>query len=373
MCPATKWEPTLKSLHDKLSCDVLDTLPLPLLLVAGSCARAEYEKTLQSSARRLTLILEPTLVLSFDLDFRAHQLRRMTAYIDHPAAMLFGRVSAANSAACLDATLNFYLWLIGKSHDPVSLQRRYMRFGKGLPPLTAPIAELDAAMEKELNEGRVLNEREYSRDFRAWAEGFLGRHPQQFIDNGMSLALAVRQELLLNAKHLTGNAKLMPELRKKLLNGDFFEYSHMKNKNGSVQHRVYFRGVAIFLPIDASSQAVYIKCNLTAEGIDHQKPCGEDTLEGDPARRLGVKVIYKTKANGNEISTWYSQRGDKNTIKLNSLVDFLEGKGDAYTKNQPRRFLDRNKTRGRFSTSYTKGVAAVQSSTQKESNLVEMF
>lgn len=232
MCPATKWKPALKSLHDKLSCD---THSLALLPVAGSCARAEYyEKTLQSSARRLTLILEPALVLSFSLDFRAHRLRRIAAHINRPAAMLFGKALSAESTACLDAALNFYLWLIGKSHDPVSLQRRYTRFGKGLPPQATPIAEVDAMMEKEVYEGRVLSEREYSRGFRASVEGFLGQHPRQLIDNGMFLALAVRQELLLNAKHLLGNAKLMLELLKKLLYGDYFECSHMKNNNSSV-------------------------------------------------------------------------------------------------------------------------------------------
>jgi hypothetical protein len=43
LCPAKRWKRLVKNLHDALSCDTWAMLPLPLVVVAGSCARMHYE------------------------------------------------------------------------------------------------------------------------------------------------------------------------------------------------------------------------------------------------------------------------------------------------------------------------------------------
>ena len=50
-CPTTQRTKTQCSLHDALSCDLLETLPFPLLIIAGSCAKKQYHKTLSSRAK----------------------------------------------------------------------------------------------------------------------------------------------------------------------------------------------------------------------------------------------------------------------------------------------------------------------------------
>lgn len=118
-------------------------------------------------------------------------------------------------------------------------------------------------------------------------------------------------------------------------------------------YRIYFRGAAIHIPTDAISGDVQVKCDLVAEGVDHAHRCAKDALEGDPAGRLDMMVTYRSGPKGEETCMWCSQKGGKNVKQLNSFVDFLEGKDDAHTCKQSRRFLDRNATSGRSSISYT--------------------
>lgn len=82
------------------------------------------------------------------------------------------------------------------------------------------------------NDDRICGEHEYSRELRAWAEGLLNVCPGNLIDRGVSLAAAVKETLLTEAKYLPGNAKKMPDLRKRLLNNGPFSCSHMSHING---------------------------------------------------------------------------------------------------------------------------------------------
>lgn len=137
------------------------------------------------------------------------------------------------------------------------------------------------------------------------------------------------------------------KLRTRLLSGDIFKCTPMKNTKGRPSGRVYFRGVAIIIPPDADVKTVFVRCAQA-----HPEMCCEAQPQ-DPARRLAVRVEYDSVDDGRKHAFWYSQKGDANTQKINSLVDYLEGRDEEYTENQPRRFLDRNKTRGRTSISYT--------------------
>ena len=124
-------------------------------------------------------------------------------------------------------------------------------------------------------------------------------------------------------------------------------------KNDTNLGRVYFRGVALMVPQIADFSTVRVQCDLSPEDVDHTTPCATDTIDQDPARRLGVKLTYNFQTTGLLQFVWCKQGGKANTMKLNSLVDFLMGKDEGYTESQPRRFLDRSKIYGRTSISYT--------------------
>lgn len=72
-----------------------------------------------------------------------------------------------------------------------------------------------------------------------------------------------------------------------------------------------------------------------------------------PAVRLGIKLKFKSTLDGQMKELWATLSGEDNTKKLNSLVDFLDGKDEQWTEQQPRRFLDQKKGRGRPKPSYT--------------------
>lgn len=87
--PATKWSKSLRSSHNTMSSHLLSILPLPLLAIAGDCAKKGYRKTLLKKTRRLRVGISSEAIIEFDLDFSADSLSRITAYVPHPSAIFF--------------------------------------------------------------------------------------------------------------------------------------------------------------------------------------------------------------------------------------------------------------------------------------------
>ena len=141
------------------------------------------------------------------------------------------------------------------------------------------------------------------------------------------------------------------ELRRKLRLGSTFPCTEMKNK--SKMGRTCFRNVQVLIPGGADFKTVFIQCDLAPNGSFHPHACATEFREDDPAKRLGIKLKFNFKVSNEEKELWVTLGGECNTKKLNSLVDFLEGKDEDWTERQPRRFLDRNKFRGRMKISYT--------------------
>lgn len=142
------------------------------------------------------------------------------------------------------------------------------------------------------------------------------------------------------------------ELRRKLLEGDLFHCGR-GNINGRLYGRVSFRGIQIWIPEEADAASVWIHCFMVPMGSQHPSQCCNTGPLDDPCRRLGVKIRYVVATNRSEKEQWITWKGEKSAKKLNSLVDFLEHRNDIWTESQPRRFLDRNLSRGRKNIMYT--------------------
>ena len=141
------------------------------------------------------------------------------------------------------------------------------------------------------------------------------------------------------------------ELQRKLRLGNIFPCTEMKN--GTEMGRVCFRNVQVLVPEGADFKTVFIQCDLAPNGSRHSNACVTKLREDDPAKRLGIKLKFNFKVNNEEKELWATLGGEGNTKKLNSLFDFFEGKDEGWTEQQPRRFLDRNRFRGRMRISYT--------------------
>lgn len=193
-CPAKHWTNNLQRLHNTLSYEILEILPLPLLIIAGSCPKEQYRKTLSNGAKRLKLVLKPYSIIEFDLDFRSNGLRRITAYIDHPSACYFRPNLAVQNSVCQDAVLNVFLWLIGKRYSLSSFTTIQRKHQKGAPR-SAPLKELWQYVQSEKDIGRILKEQEYEQGFLTWARGFLKEDPTNILERRESIAGAICKDI----------------------------------------------------------------------------------------------------------------------------------------------------------------------------------
>lgn len=150
---------------------------------------------------------------------------------------------------------------------------------------------------------------------------------------------------------LRGRAVNNHQLRSRLLKGDDFKCTAMKN--GSSQGRIFVRDVHILILPEADFNRVLIRCHLAPQGRQHIERCSTKTISSDVANRLAIEIVYRSRSDHSIITKWCKYQGQIIVFKLNSLVDFLENKSEDFTATQSRRFLARNKSRGKRKISFT--------------------
>lgn len=194
-CPVTKWSRDLKVLHNDVSSDILEILPLPFLITGSSCARENLRKTLSKATKSLEVEIAPRIgILKLDLDFRHGTLHHMILHVHHPCSGFFANAkSKVAMAAQIDAGISFFLWLTGRKHDPDSFSRAYSQRCPHSRK-AAPLADMYSYVRKEREEQRLLCLEEYAPCFRAWAGRYLRVDPASVLLRGESLAgAAVRK------------------------------------------------------------------------------------------------------------------------------------------------------------------------------------
>lgn len=200
-CITTTWKKSLRDLHDKISLDILDLLPLPFLIVAGACPAAQLSKTFNGHTKRVEISFTQDCILAFDLLFDSNGLRRIIGYVDHPSAWFFSPSLFSVFFTRLDAMFNLFMWIMGHEHDPSSF-------------------------------------------FKAFADH--------------------RKSYTYRTGMLRGRAVNNHQLRSRLLKGDYFKCTAMKN--GSLQGRIFVRDVHILVPSEADFNRVLIRCHLAPQG-----------------------------------------------------------------------------------------------------------
>ena len=143
------------------------------------------------------------------------------------------------------------------------------------------------------------------------------------------------------------------ELKRRLLQGDNFHCTQMKNHGTYVGNTVAVRGLKMYIPMKANPQTVWIRADLVPEGTYHPHECINGGEADDPAHRLSIQIKYRTIHENTPEEFWFRTSGQARIKQLNSLVDFLEDKDEDWIAQQPRRFLDRGHSRGRLKISYT--------------------
>jgi hypothetical protein len=173
-CSTNYWTEALRNLHDTLSSNLLKILPLPLLIVAGGCARMSYRKTLSTRARHVEIVLASNFSIEFDLDFTPNGLTRITTYIPHPSASFFSAEKFKQFSISIreDAPLNFFLWLLGKDSIGGTSIERHPKHRRRVLCL-APLGDLHTYRAIEREVGRSLAENEYNIEFLTWARRYL--------------------------------------------------------------------------------------------------------------------------------------------------------------------------------------------------------
>ena len=193
-CPITKWPQEQRDLHNKVSEDILKTLPLRFLVVASACVKKHYRRTLWPTARTLRIEIQPGIIITFDLDFRSDSLRRIVVYPDHPTSAFF-RPNEHKGICCrLDAALNFFLWLVGRDYNENSFSKGQNGRRRGAPS-SSLLTEMHGYVREERLLQRNLREDEYEQTFLIWARCFLDEDPAVLLARGQSLAWTLRQKI----------------------------------------------------------------------------------------------------------------------------------------------------------------------------------
>lgn len=193
-CPASRWKKEKLQLHNQASHRLLEILPLPFLIVAGRCAKKHYQEGRTHLVKDLNVKLRGNVSITFEILFEQQSVRRITAFIDHPAATMFNPNSAAQYSLRLDATLNFMMWLLALPHDETSFTETGAKFRKGIPG-SAPLKELHEYVKIEAELKRTLTVLEYDSVFLNWASTVLQEDVFTMIDAGQSVASALRTKI----------------------------------------------------------------------------------------------------------------------------------------------------------------------------------
>lgn len=195
-CPARSWPKALRTIHNNMSCEVLEILPLPFLVTASSCARDNLAAVLGPKSKRLHLTIKPPNgMLRLDLDFRSGNLRRIVFHVHHPAAGFFAsNLSRPAMAAQIDAGLDLALWVTGKPSQPNLFAQEYA-LSRPRYSRRAPLADFYAYIRKEREEERILRLDEYEPAFLGWVRRYLGRDPTSILSTGVSVGASVVEQI----------------------------------------------------------------------------------------------------------------------------------------------------------------------------------
>lgn len=194
-CHATLWPQEQRRLHEDWSKTVLESLPLPILLICGKCPKKSYRKTLSNLARTLQLVISSSITIEIDLDFRPKGLRRIAVYMDHPSATDFSDFEISTRSPQQDASINLCAWLTGRSCDLRMFSS--MDVGQwGIGVLDANKMKAYAFIQEEKDFDQLLDEELYPPIWWAWASSYLKKDPTTMLKEGNSVAQAVRIEII---------------------------------------------------------------------------------------------------------------------------------------------------------------------------------
>lgn len=210
----------LRTVHNDMSCEVLEILPLPFLITASSCARDNLAAVLGPESKRLHLTIKPPNgILRLDLDFRCGNLRRIILHVHRPAAGFFAsKLSRPAMAAQIDTGLDLALWVTGKPSQPNRFAQEYA-LGRPRYSRKAPLADLYAYIRKEREEGRILRLDEYEPAFLGWVRRYMNRDPASILSSGASIGASVVKKIgskitaKLIRRHSQGTSKAVVKMR----------------------------------------------------------------------------------------------------------------------------------------------------------------
>lgn len=118
-------------------------------------------------------------------------------------------------------------------------------------------------------------------------------------------------------------AGLNADRRRKLLEGSQVYCTRRHDtKHGTVVLRAT---LTMKIPQQADFSTGWIQCDLLEPGKAHPHVCTQNTLDGDPAKRFGIRFRYESKETGKMEEGWARMETEWQTKQLNSFVDFLDG------------------------------------------------
>ena len=193
-CPAKKFPPGLRALHDGVTSDLLNNLPFHLLLVGGSCAM-EFHRKVAKDGKVLRIRISPAMEIHMLVEFRTDGSCRITAYLPHPASVFYNKSTSSSDCMHLDSVISFFLWLLNQKYTEDAFSSDTTNT-KGAVPNGAPFKLLSSYRKQEMRKNRVLKQEDYETSFWLWTQRYLGTAAATAVmESGNSIVEAVNNQI----------------------------------------------------------------------------------------------------------------------------------------------------------------------------------
>lgn len=176
-CPAKKFPPGLRALHDGMTSDLLNNLPFHLLLVGGSCA-TELHRKMAKHGKVFRITISPAMEIHMLVEVRPGDSFHITAYLPHPASVFYNKSTSSSDCMHLDSVISFFLWLLNKKYNEDVSSSGTTNTKKAMPN-GAPFKILSNYRKQEMRGNRVLKKRTMRHVFGFGPNDILEQQSQQ--------------------------------------------------------------------------------------------------------------------------------------------------------------------------------------------------
>lgn len=343
----------------QLFTNVLNLIPCPLLMIAGSCAWENYSAAIKHKSKMISFEAAAGVELEYALEFEDEKmlnLRRITAKVDHPSYGFNQPRRAQHIAKRFDTQSNLMLYLGDRKFNANSYRQAIGDVELGRKR-SAPLRELWAYRSIEEKQKNALREADFDSSFLIWVRGHLTpRRTKILFETGESVLVPILTAIKKKQSNLAFEREEINLILKGLALREGVRKFIKPRVRGILYLETEIHHFKLSVPYeeqDAKSirESKGINVDLKVEFIDDVNSktlAAPNAGPSDSAQGLRIEVNYEIQRGLQTVPVkLYCE--PKKTAKLhirlcqmNSLADAVTAKSSRYTRLQPHRLIVTN-------------------------------